>query len=125
MEYEIKVENPLDILYDEAQIRRAKIILDNICESLHHGFYMEGRRNDTAVDLCCVCHVLGLDPLKVAEIAWEGSYCSTPNSRRYDLQHRVEIINDYLDSWDRETDGVFDKMIYCWNWDECGWVEIA
>lgn len=94
--------------YDARQASDAAKIANAILYEVEAGAYKKGSRNNIAVDLTCVCHVLGLDPVELFKERSTAYY--TPASNIIDFERRSYVVQDYLDSWDQETYGVFDKM---------------
>ena len=91
-------------LYNEMQIRHAAEMLNAIVHDVGHGSYKPGARNNIAVDVCCLCHVLDIDPVWVMNQAGLSQY------QLEDFDERKAVIDEYLDMWDEEYGGVFDKM---------------
>ena len=96
--------------YDAEDHVRAYRYLDQICGKLSDGWYVIGHRNNLAVDLACMCHVLALDPVEVAKAAWEQAM---PYARdETDLEDRIKTIKMYLYSWDTfGRNGVFGYLM--------------
>lgn len=90
-------------------------MLNNILCAISRGEYVEGYRNNMAVDLTCVAHVLHVDAMEVAQDPFE----SIPDNAmdKLDLKERVDTINGYVRAWDcYSRNGVFDKMRMPWEW---------
>ena len=104
--------------YDASQIRLAMNYLNDIAFTIRLGGYAPGSRNNIAVDLACVCHVLSIDAKLVAR-----ELVSDPFSLG-DILTRLNKIDKYLDGWDE--DGVFEYMTMDWNagsyYDYCSFV---
>lgn len=74
--------------------------MNGLLELLNDGYgYKEGVRNNIAVDLCCYCYVLGIDPIDIVKDL-KLSYW-----QRHDFKNRIGVIEGYLDYWHR-TGGV-------------------
>lgn len=81
---------------------------------MHEGFkggkYVEGNRNNLAVDFCCICFALGLDPVDTLKIF-------VPNmnsSDMIDFIKRAANIKVYLNEWSKSdlTDFMFDPFVH-------------
>lgn len=90
--------------YNERQIRNAAEMLNAIAYDIEHGSYKPGARNNIAVDVCCLCHVLRIDPV------WVMNQSGLSQYQLEDFDERKAVIDEYLDMWDSECGGVFDKM---------------
>lgn len=75
----------------EEAVRRMSLLLDE----LEAGSYKPGARNNIAVDLAILCWELDLDPVTdIAKLFLDEDDID-------DLEERLEVINDYLEYWDR------------------------
>ena len=83
----------LDI--DLSTAKRYTKLLNLICDDLAADRYQEGCRNNMAVDLCILCYELGLEPMPVAELAWEN----VEDPDKDDLEDRINVIEDYCSWW--------------------------
>lgn len=98
--------------YSDTEIGKALFILNGLCWDLSKGYYLEGGRNDIAVDLCCSCFVLKLDPYMVARKVLQEYAIGTRYDMMNDLEDRIEVIDPYLETWNgTPPNGVFDFMI--------------
>lgn len=94
--------------------------LNSICDALAGGQYVEGSRNNIAVDLSCCCHAVGLDPMEVADMAW----ADVDDPDRDDLERRVKVIFDYVDFWDDSGD-ISQYMVCSWGEPEKEWFTLV
>lgn len=104
---------------NEALTKRKALLIKNTIENDRFAFY-PGRRNNDSVDYCIACHVLGLDPIKELEMAFEFRkgegypFAVDKHSALDDFVERREKIQYYLDnSWgdDDDPSAVFDYLI--------------
>ena len=64
-------------------------------------FMRVGQRNNDAVDMAIMCHVLHEDPLQYASV--KCTRVNFPNSATYiDLRNRLKKIEPYLGKWGEE-----------------------
>lgn len=90
--------------YNDDEIGKAIAYVNSIHHAMRTGEYVEGTRNNMAVDLCCACYVLGIDVNAMAKEA-------LPTTSAYlDFNRRRETIAPYLVSWDC-VGGVFGYML--------------
>ena len=89
---------------------KAKHILGCIEKLCQCGGYVQGYRNDIAVDFTCACWVINADPYRVAK------ELSINDEEYRDLEDRINVIYGYCRSWDDEPNGVFDKMLMLDTW---------
>lgn len=96
--------------YTTDDYKLAHRYLDQICDELAAGAYVEGNRNNITVDLACMCHVLELDPMDVAFKAWADAPSYARDQAH--LKEDLDRIKMYLCLWDwGSRNGVFDYMI--------------
>ena len=105
---EVRKSDLTNPLYDDDDIKRACGMLNDVLGWFDSGAYAPGVRNNMAVDLGCLCHVLGLDATTIVD-----SYLTPTN--KADLVRRLNVIDDYMPYWDRNRDGVFDMMVMQWD----------
>lgn len=105
------VVDPSKLEASNENIDDAINMLNHLCDAVAHGDYREGTRNNIAVDLACLCYVLGLDPYDVAEEAWQGQ----SNPARRDLKERLDVIDRYLEDWNNYG-GVLSYMLLAHEW---------
>ena len=94
--------------YTEEEAHDAVIALNDIINDFNNNEYVEGTRNNMAVDLSCACHVLNLDPVDTVINSLEKPLSLHDLT---DLRRRVAKIDPYLDDWDQSHGGVFSKML--------------
>ena len=105
----------IDDQYSSDDRELACTILNNILCAISRGEYVEGYRNNMAVDLACAAHVLHVDVME----AVEDPFKSIPDNAmdKLDLKERVNTINGYVRAWDSYSgNGVFDYMKTPWEW---------
>lgn len=95
--------------YSYSEIQQFVEKLNAICEVINKGGYAPGTRNNIAVDLCCVCYVLGLDPMEVAV----SVFPEPDDPDLDDLEERVDVIAPYLEYWNSGAD-IEQYMLCCW-----------
>lgn len=62
-------------------------------------FMSKGQRNNDAVDLCIMCHVLHEDPLEYAKLRCNRIKKNPDGATYIDLRNRVKKITPYLEKW--------------------------
>ena len=107
-----------DDRYTKEQFVRAAYELNTMCHHFKHGAYQPGNRNNMAVDLACLCHVVEIDPIELV-----GKYLK--ENEIEDLKDRLNTINLYLDEWDLHSEGVFYYMLGYWKKRKEGDIEIV
>lgn len=106
----------LDNQYDHLDRDTACVMINNILDAIKRGDYRQGQRNNMAVDLTCLCHVLEIDAEETAALAFDELGGNTYFDR-IDLAERVETIKPYTYAWDAYgPDGVFDYLTMEWEW---------
>lgn len=95
--------------YSASLVSKAVDQFNAIAEEISEGYYIPGYRNNFAVDLCCVCYVLNLEPEEIF-IDLVEKYTDY-GSVVEDFCGRADIIRPYLEWWNDEPNGVFDKML--------------
>ena len=107
-----------EMRYSVGEFKRAAWELNTVCYHFEHGAYQPGNRNNIAVDLSCLCHVVGIDnPIDLA-----GKYLK--ESEIKDLKDRLNTIEPYLYEWDLNPEGVFYYMMNYWKQSKEGDVKI-
>lgn len=99
-------------LYNKGEIEKAEKIVRGIESAVKNpGFgWREGYRNIMAVDLSCALYVLGHKDCD-SQLGWVESHLPLDAYDQADCENRIETICEYLDGWDAEPNGVFDKML--------------
>lgn len=94
--------------YNEADLKK---ILDNDFMSNPYVF-QPGRRNDDAVDMCCIAWCLDMDPHDVLiDMAKAQAWCD----HDYDLAaEHVNRVMDYVPNWGKR--GTMEAMVYAINY---------
>lgn len=99
IEYEGVVSNRPELTREHAEEVVEKI--NCIYSLLERGEYVEGCRNNVAVDLDILCYMIGIDPKDVAVKAWHPNWPKGLTTEGYkDLLERLEVVDDYLWSWE-------------------------
>lgn len=107
----------IDNQYTAEDRELACLMANNILDAIERGEYIEGQRNNMAVDLACMCHVLKADPKLLANEALEEHGGKWQSHCSHDIEERLRTISRYLDSWDvYGVHGVFDYMMMEWEW---------
>lgn len=106
-------------VYSCEQIENAKKICNGIKAAVSNpGFgWREGWRNTMAVDLSCALWVLNHRDYE-EQSKWITENLELSASDWDDCTDRLIIIEKYLDNWDSNPHGVFDKMIDPGEWIE-------
>ena len=105
----------IDDQYSPDDRELACTMLNNILSAISRGEYVEGYRNNMAVDLACAAHVLHVDAMEVVQEPFK----SIPDNAmiKLELKERIDQINGYVGAWDcYSRNGVFDKMKMPWEW---------
>lgn len=110
---EVKKPNPN---YNESEVKEALRIVNVIAQFIKNEGYQPGCRNNTAVDLACVCYILDIEPAAVAIAAG----MDPDGWNMIDLEDRLSVINHYLSGWNNTMHGVLDKMFSDWEGMQAG-----
>lgn len=112
--YEICMEDIINDTYGEEEIKCAITRFQRLWSAFILRDYRPGQRNDMAVDLTCVCHVLHIPVRQVINDIW--AITDDPSYLLQDIRWRVNTIGGYLDYWDDSgSNGVLAYMISDWN----------
>lgn len=109
---EIKVEELDD--RSKADVIEAAVIVERIVAWCQRGNYVEGYRNNIAVDLCSALYVLGYED----DTNWDeffNEYCTKSPRDKSDFGLRSMTLNDYVSRWYDDGE-IFDKMLLCNIW---------
>lgn len=107
------------MIYTEEQTKKADQIRRGIKAAVSNPAFgwSQGFRNTMAVDLSCALFVLGYKDM-TSKRAWVNNNLELDIDDHCDWRERAEVIEEYLDQWDNEPNGVFDKML-----DPDEWIE--
>ena len=94
--------------HDAEDVKQAVRFINVIISYVRKGGYVEGNRNNIAVDLSCMCKYVGLDVRDVVRDVEQFDFI--------DLSKRLTVLDSYVDIWDK-YDELFDKMLSAWYWE--------
>lgn len=113
MDWDIVI-NKRNTVYDNEDIEQAFNVANGIIKAIKDGQYIEGKRNDMAVDLCCSMWMLGYgfdEPESVAARLKNEGYLD--QDQKADLIDRIDKLEDYYEYWLNDWDSYW---IMPWEW---------
>lgn len=88
----------IDPKFTADDVDKAKRMLTTIINRIRIGGYVEGFRNDIAVDISICCYVLDVDPTDLTG-EMKRLFELFLSDDEWDLDERLNVIDDYLKDW--------------------------